>query len=116
MGMHSMLTVLLLISPLSAELDFSRDVQSILNKNGIVCHGGVKQVGEMPFIFRDQVRGKANQERQLPGDCPISIRSNLILLLRKSAIWRHTLLSTDGKHLVVETCHQTRDRNKGCDW
>lgn len=50
--------ILLLATPLSAEVDFSRDVQPILNKNCIACHGGVKEAGEVSFIFRDQVLGK----------------------------------------------------------
>lgn len=49
---------LLLASPLSAAVDFTRDVQPILNKNCIACHGGVKEAGEVSFIFRDQVLGK----------------------------------------------------------
>lgn len=50
--------LLLLASPLSAAVDFTRDVQPILNKNCIACHGGVKEAGEVSFIFRDQVLGK----------------------------------------------------------
>ena len=50
--------ILLLITPVSAAVDFSRDVQPILNKHCIACHGGVKEAGEVSFIFRDQVLGK----------------------------------------------------------
>ena len=49
---------LLLATPLSAAVDFSRDVQPILNKNCIACHGGVKEAGDVSFIFRDQVLGE----------------------------------------------------------
>ncbi len=48
----------LLVTPLVAAVDFSRDVRPILNKNCIACHGGVKEAGEVSFIFRDQVLGK----------------------------------------------------------
>lgn len=56
--MTKLLTILLLVTPLFADVDFSRDVQPILNKNCIACHGGVKEAGEVSFIFRDQVLGK----------------------------------------------------------
>jgi hypothetical protein len=41
-----------------AEIDFNRDVRPILNKNCVACHGGVKEAGEVSFIFREQVLGK----------------------------------------------------------
>ena len=44
-------------------MDFTRDVQPILNKNCIACHGGVKEAGEVSFIFRDQVLGKGESGR-----------------------------------------------------
>ncbi|MFK7851902.1 MAG: PSD1 and planctomycete cytochrome C domain-containing protein [Akkermansiaceae bacterium] len=50
--------LLLLATPLSAEIQFTRDVQPILNKNCIACHGGVKEAGGVSFIFRDQVLGE----------------------------------------------------------
>lgn len=50
---------LLAAAPLAAaEIDFTRDIQPILNKNCIACHGGVKEAGDVSFIFRDQVLGK----------------------------------------------------------
>jgi hypothetical protein len=54
-----LLHISLLISPLAAgEIQFTRDVQPILNKHCIACHGGVKEAGGVSFIFRDQVLGK----------------------------------------------------------
>jgi Protein of unknown function (DUF1553)/Protein of unknown function (DUF1549)/Planctomycete cytochrome C len=48
----------LLVTPLVADVDFNRDVRPILNANCIACHGGVKEAGEVSFIFREQVLGK----------------------------------------------------------
>ena len=61
---------LLLVTPLAAAVDFSRDVQPILNKNCIACHGGVKEAGGVSFIFRDQVLGKGESGNTVvvPGD------------------------------------------------
>ncbi|MCR9199594.1 MAG: PSD1 and planctomycete cytochrome C domain-containing protein [Planctomycetaceae bacterium] len=36
-------------------IDFSQHVQPILNKHCVACHGGVKQAGEVSFVYRDQV-------------------------------------------------------------
>lgn len=51
------LPFLILASPLSAAVDFARDVQPILNRNCVACHGGVKEAGGVSFIFREQVLG-----------------------------------------------------------
>lgn len=37
------------------KVTFSDHVQPILNKHCISCHGGVKQAGEVSFVYRDQV-------------------------------------------------------------
>ncbi len=57
-----------------AAIDFTRDVQPILNKNCIACHGGVKEAGEVSFIFRDQVLGKGESGKTVvvPGKPGIS--------------------------------------------
>ncbi len=67
---RSILPALLLTAPLSAEMDFSRDVQPILNKHCIACHGGVKEASEVSFMFRDQVLGKGESGKivVVPGD------------------------------------------------
>jgi hypothetical protein len=50
----------LLASPLVAAVDFNRDVRPILNKNYIACRGGVKEAGEVSFIFREKMKGDRN--------------------------------------------------------
>jgi Protein of unknown function (DUF1553)/Protein of unknown function (DUF1549)/Planctomycete cytochrome C len=64
----------LLATPLVAAVDFTRDVQPILNKNCIACHGGVKEAGEVSFIFRDQVLGKGESGKTVvvPGKPELS--------------------------------------------
>lgn len=64
----------ILATPLIAAVDFTRDVQPILNKNCIACHGGVKEAGEVSFIFRDQVLGKGESGKTVvvPGKPEIS--------------------------------------------
>jgi hypothetical protein len=66
--------LLLLSTPLFAEIDFNRDVRPILNKNCIACHGGVKEAGEVSFIFREQVLGKGESGKQVvvPGKPEVS--------------------------------------------
>lgn len=60
----------LLVTPLAAAVDFNRDVRPILNKNCVACHGGVKEAGEVSFIFREQVLGKGESGKTVvvPGD------------------------------------------------
>ncbi len=38
----------------SADVDFNRDVRPILNQHCVACHGGVKQAGDVSFVYRDQ--------------------------------------------------------------
>lgn len=66
--------IVLLVTPLAAAVDFSRDVQPILNKNCIACHGGVKEAGDVSFIFRDQVLGKGESGKTVvvPGKPEVS--------------------------------------------
>lgn len=35
-------------------VDFNADVRPILNKNCLSCHGGVKQLGELSFLFKEE--------------------------------------------------------------
>ncbi|MEM8735027.1 MAG: PSD1 and planctomycete cytochrome C domain-containing protein, partial [Planctomycetota bacterium] len=37
----------------SMAVDFSRDIQPLLNKHCVACHGGVKQASDLSFIYRD---------------------------------------------------------------
>lgn len=49
---------LLLCTTAQAKIDFSRDVRPILNAHCTACHGGVKEAGEVSFIYRDRALGK----------------------------------------------------------
>ncbi len=40
------------------EVDFARDIRPILNAHCTACHGGVKEAGEVSFIYRDRALGK----------------------------------------------------------
>jgi hypothetical protein len=54
----------------SAKIDFARDVRPILNANCTACHGGVKEAGEVSFIYREQALGKGESGKPIivPGD------------------------------------------------
>ncbi len=45
----------LLAQTASAEMDFARDIQPILNENCVECHGGVKAAGDVSFVYEDRV-------------------------------------------------------------
>lgn len=68
--LKSLLYTAVLTTPLTAAVEFTRDVQPILNKNCIACHGGVKEAGGVSFIFRDQVLGKGESGKPVvvPGN------------------------------------------------
>ena len=38
-------------------IEFSRDVQPILNQHCLACHGGVKQAADLSFVYADQLLG-----------------------------------------------------------
>ena len=55
----------------SAEVDFARDIQPILNANCIECHGGVKATGDVSFVYEDRVIdfvGESGSPVVKPGD------------------------------------------------
>ncbi|QJE94856.1 PSD1 and planctomycete cytochrome C domain-containing protein [Luteolibacter luteus] len=62
--------LLLLGSSARAEVDFAHDVRPILNSHCTACHGGVKEAGEVSFIYRDKALGKGESGKQIivPGD------------------------------------------------
>ncbi len=39
-------------------VEFTRDIQPLLNTKCVACHGGVKEAGGVSFLFREQVLGK----------------------------------------------------------
>ncbi len=58
------------LTPALSEVDFSRDIRPILNKNCTACHGGVKEAGDVSFIYRDLALGKGESGKTVitPGD------------------------------------------------
>lgn len=61
---------LLALATAHAEVDFARDVQPIFNAHCVACHGGVKEAGNVSFIYRDKVLGKGESGATVvvPGD------------------------------------------------
>ncbi|MCB1133055.1 MAG: hypothetical protein KDN05_18170, partial [Verrucomicrobiae bacterium] len=60
----------LLLGRAAAEVDFARDVRPILNAHCTACHGGVKEAGDVSFIYRDKALGKGESGKPVivPGD------------------------------------------------
>lgn len=52
------------------KIDFNEQIRPILNKNCTSCHGGVKQAGEVSFVYREQALGKGESGEPVivPGD------------------------------------------------
>lgn len=47
----------------SQQVDFNRDVRPILNQHCTSCHGGVKQVNGVSFIYREEALGRGKSGR-----------------------------------------------------
>lgn len=71
---HFLAGLIALSTPLHAAIDFARDVRPILNANCTACHGGVKEAGEVSFIYRDQALGKGESGKTviMPGNPDVS--------------------------------------------
>lgn len=65
-----LISYIFLSHSLNAEIDFARDVRPILNANCTACHGGVKEAGEVSFIYRDLALGKGESGKPVivPGN------------------------------------------------
>lgn len=59
---------------LLADMNFSTDVQPILNEHCVSCHGGVKQAGGISFLSRASLlgEGKSGENALVPGNASAS--------------------------------------------
>jgi len=54
----------------AGQIDFSRDIRPIFIAHCTACHGGVKQQGDVSFLYREQViaKGKSGKPTVVPHD------------------------------------------------
>ena len=76
---HNLLTLpffslLLLGCGRGEPVNFASEVQPILNKHCITCHGGVKKSGGISFLFEEDAlaEGKSGRRAIVPGDAGAS--------------------------------------------
>ncbi|MEO5713519.1 MAG: PSD1 and planctomycete cytochrome C domain-containing protein [Luteolibacter sp.] len=64
-------------------VEFNRDIRPILTKNCTSCHGGVKEAGNISFIYREKAlgRGKSGERPIVPGK---PAASDMVRRLRSS--------------------------------
>jgi hypothetical protein len=70
------------MSYLTPQVDFNTDVRPILNKNCLPCHGGVKQLGDLSFLFMDSAVNKISESGEriiVPGSARKSLFMKRIL-------------------------------------
>ncbi|BCX49298.1 hypothetical protein HAHE_32060 [Haloferula helveola] len=62
--------IALIATTAHAKVDFAKEVRPILNANCTACHGGVKDAGEVSFIYRERALGKGESGKPVivPGD------------------------------------------------
>lgn len=55
-------------------VDFARDIRPILNAHCVACHGGVKEAGDVSFIYREKAlgRGESGKLVIVPGNAAAS--------------------------------------------
>ena len=66
-----LITACPLAFPVSAEINFARDIRPILNGKCIECHGGVKASGNVSYVYEDRVinyEGKSGYTVVKPGN------------------------------------------------
>jgi hypothetical protein len=56
------MAIALASAPAFAEVDFNKEIRPLLNKECIVCHGGVKKAGGISLQFRDLALKKGESE------------------------------------------------------
>ncbi|WP_170156790.1 PSD1 and planctomycete cytochrome C domain-containing protein [Roseimicrobium gellanilyticum] len=82
------------LTPLHAEVDFARDIRPILNAHCVACHGGVKEAGDVSFIYREKALGNGESGKTVivprkPDDSEMMVR----------------ILSTDPSEVMPKPAH-----------
>ncbi|MES2924697.1 MAG: PSD1 and planctomycete cytochrome C domain-containing protein [Verrucomicrobiota bacterium] len=83
---RSVLLISLLLPPLAngeERVEFNRDIRPILTKHCTACHGGVKEAGEVSFIYREKALapGESGKRPIVPGE---PAESEMMIRLRST--------------------------------